>query len=29
MTKSQRGFQLTVQGWQNLVLAAMGMVVFA
>jgi signal transduction histidine kinase len=29
MTKSQRGFQLTVQGWQNLVLAAMGIVVFA
>jgi signal transduction histidine kinase len=29
MTKSQRGFQLTVQGWQNLVLAVMGMVVFA
>jgi len=29
MTKSQRGFQFTVQGWQNLVLAAMGIVVFA
>jgi signal transduction histidine kinase len=29
MTKSQHGFQLTVQGWQNLVLAVMGMVVFA
>jgi len=29
MTKSQRGFQLSVQGWQNLVLAAMGIVVFA
>jgi signal transduction histidine kinase len=28
MTKSQRGFQLTVQGWQNLVLTAMGIVVF-
>jgi signal transduction histidine kinase len=29
MTKSQRRFRLTVQGWQNLVLAAMGIVVFA
>ncbi|KAA0085333.1 HAMP domain-containing protein [Mycolicibacterium sp. P9-64] len=29
MTKSQRGIQLTVQGWQYLVLAVMGIVVFA
>jgi signal transduction histidine kinase len=29
MSKSQRGFQFTVQGWQNLVLAAMGILVFA
>jgi signal transduction histidine kinase len=29
MTKSRRGFQLTVQGWQNLVLAGMGVVVLA
>jgi signal transduction histidine kinase len=29
MTKSQRGIQFTVQGWQNLVLAIMGILVFA
>jgi signal transduction histidine kinase len=29
MTKLQRGFQFTVQGWQNLVLAVMGILVFA
>jgi signal transduction histidine kinase len=29
MTKSQQGFQFTVQGWLNLVLAVMGILVFA
>lgn len=29
MTKRQSGFQLTVQGWLNLVLAVMGILVFA
>ncbi|MDT5064325.1 MAG: hypothetical protein QOK02_480 [Mycobacterium sp.] len=29
MTKRQRGFQFTVQGWLNLVLAVMGILVFA
>ena len=29
MTKPERGFQLTVQGWQNLVLGIMGVLVLA
>src|SRR3954453_19727402 len=29
MMKSERGFQLTVQGWQNLVLGVMGVLVLA